>query len=224
MNANILIFLLLAANNLFCQNQIKYDKRIVDNYSEIGILEAPFMIDELIEIYKKDSLVVKNVFNSSIYKRTEYTQYCYNVCAGFFYTKLIENRNNENKLVVDKIISELDYEKYIIKPEINWSNVFRTCLTCPFGEYPDDRFFYFQYSILLMEEFEIKEMIKYNNGEQWKYAIMAIKGGDAFTLDKSESYSQYVLDRRKANYIIEKWKDSDIKEVQELIAVYKSVM
>lgn len=224
MNAYILIFLLLAANPLYSQSNAKYDKKIIESYSEIGILEAPFMINELIVIYKRDSLVLKKVFDSAIFNRTEYTLYCYNVCADFFYTKLVENRNKENSLIVDRIISELDYEKNIVKPEIDWSNVFRTCPRCPFGEYPDDRFFYFQFSIMLMGEHEIKEMIEYSNGEQWKYATMAIIGGDAFTLNKEDNYKQYVLDRRMASYIIERWKDNDIKEVQELIAVYKSVM
>jgi len=77
---------------------------------------------------------------------------------------------------------------------------------------------------MFMGEQEIKEMIRYENGEQWRYALMAIEGGDSFTLAKEENYALYVLDRRTARYIIERWKDSKIKEVQDLIVVYKSVM
>lgn len=224
MRTKVFILLLLIANLSYCQPLAEYDKRIVENYSAVGVLEAPFLINELIEIYQRDSLIIKRIFNKEIFNRTQYTLYCYNICADFFHNRLIEKRNNENKVIVDKMISEIDYDKNVIKPQIAWSNVFKTCLTCPFGEYPDDRFFYFQFSIMFMEKQEIKEMIEYGNGSQWKYALMAIQGGDAFTLNKEENYKQYVLDRRIANYIIDRWKDSDIKEIQELIAVYKSLL
>ncbi len=77
---------------------------------------------------------------------------------------------------------------------------------------------------MFMGEQEIREMISYNNGEQWGYVLEDIKYGDLFTLNKEENYPHYVLDRRVAAYIIDKWKDSKIPEVQNLIAVYKDVM
>jgi hypothetical protein len=223
MKTKAFIVLVLVANILYCQPAKKFDERIVKDYSSIGVLEAPFMIDELIEIYKKDSLVVKRVFKIEAFNRTEYTLYCYNVCADFFCSTLIKNKNIENKDIMDKMISEINYNKDIVKPKINWSNVFKTCQNCPFGEYPDERFFYFKFSILFMGEQEIKEMINYSNGEQWKYALMAIKGGDSFSLSKEEDYTQFVLDRRMSAYIIEKWKVSKLPEVQNLLAIYKSV-
>lgn len=218
------ILILLVTQLLYCQSNEEYDEKIVENYSDLGVLEAPFMINELIEIYKKDSLVIKSIFNRETHNRTEYTLYCYNVVADFFYKRLLANRNSKNKVIIDKILSDLDYDKNIVKPQIDWANVFKCCFTCPFGEYPPDRFFYFQFSIMFMGEQEVKEMIRYKNGEQWRYALMAIKGGDSFTLTKEDNYARYVLDRRTARYIIERWKDSKIKEVQDLIAVYKSVM
>ena len=223
MKTKVFILLFFGINIAYCQPSAKYDKKIIADYSSIEVLEAPFMVNELIEIYKTDSLVVKKAFNREAFNRTEYTLYCYNVCADFFYNRLIENRNNENREIVDKIISEIDYEKNIIKSQIDWSNAFKTCLTCPFGEYPDDRFFYFKFSIMFMGELEIKQMAKHNKGEQWGYMLDDIKYGDLFTLN-NENYFKYVLDRRIANYIIERWRNSDIKEIQELVAVCKNVI
>ncbi len=222
----IMVFILffLFTQLSYCQSNDEYDYKIVENYSDLGVLEAPFMINELIDIYKKDSLIIKRKFNRDAHNRTEYTIYCYNVVADFFYKRLLEYRNSKNKAIIDKMISDLDYDKNIIKPQIDWSNVFRVCLTCPFGEYPSDEYFYIQFSLMFMGEQEIKEMIRYNNGEQWKFTLMAIEGGDLFTLTKEDNYARYVLDRRTAKYIIERWKDSKLKEVQDLIAVYKSVM
>lgn len=224
MKTKMFILLVFAANFSYCQPVTKYDKKIVEGVSSISVLEAPFMIDEMVEIYKKDSLIVKRAFNKEVFNRTEYTLYCYNVCADFFYKRLTEKRNNENKVLVDKMISEIDYDKNIVKPQIDWSKVFETCQTCPFAEYPDELVFYFKFSIIYMNEEEIKAMIKDEDGDQWKYALMAIQGGDTFTLNKEENYKQYVLDRRIATYIIEKWKDSEIPEVQEMVAVYKNVI
>lgn len=223
MKIKLFFSLIILVKFSFCQ-EIKYDKSIVENFKSMGILEAPFMIDELFEIYPKDTLCIKRTFNRAIFDRTEYTLYCYNVSTDFFYSKLIEKRNNKNNEIVDKILSDLDYDKNVIKPQIDWAEVFKTCHTCPFGEYPDDRFFYFKFSIMYMGEKEIKEMIDYSNGMQWKYALMAIKGGDSFVLNQEDNYFQYVLDRRIATYIIERWKDSKIPEVQELIATFKNGM
>ncbi|MEY1638847.1 hypothetical protein [Tenuifilum osseticum] len=224
MKNKVFILFLFIIQFSYCQSNGEYDEKIVDNHSRCGILEAPFMINELIEIYKKDSLIIKRIFNREAHNRTEYTLYCYNVVADFFYKRLLEYRKSKNKAIIDKMISDLNYNKNIVKPKIDWAHVFETCLTCAFGEYPDDRFFYFQFSIMFMGEQEIKEMISDENGEQWRYALMAIKGGDSFTLTKEENYARYVLDRRTARYIIERWKDSKLKEVQDLIAVYKRVM
>ena len=223
MKPTLSILLVLIVNLASCQTA-KYDKVIVEKFTTMSVLDAPFMIDELIEIYKKDTLCIKKAFNSSIFDRTEYTRYCYNVCAEFFSKKLLEKKNSENGEIIDKIISDLDYNKSIIKPQINWETVFKTCQACPFGAYPDERFFYFKFSVMYMGEKEIKQMINYENGQQWKYALMAIKGGDSFTLSMDENYTQYVLDRRIASYIIERWKDSEIPEVQDLISTYKSVI
>lgn len=222
---SILLFFsfLLLINISKCQTN-NFDDRLVKQGSSISILEASLMIDEFLEIYKKDSLLVKSVFNIEKFNRTEYTLYCYNKSVDFFYKKLVEKRNGYNKVIVDKILSTIEYKKDPIKPDIDWSNVFKTCITCPFGEYPDERFFYFRFSVMFMNDEEIDAMIKYQNGDQWRYALMAIKGGDAFTLNEEENYKQYVMDRRIANYIIARWKDSNVREIQDLINVYKSVM
>jgi len=223
----IIVGLLVLSVNLTSCQTVNFDKKIVGEFTGVSILDAPFMIDELIEIFKTDTLCIKRAFNQKIFDRTEYTRYCYNVCTEFFYNRLQEKKRiktKENNEIIDRIIGELQYKSAQAKPQIDWAAVYKTCLTCPFAEYPDELFFYFKFSILFMGELEISEMINYAGGEQWKYALMAIKGGDSFTLSKEDNYTQYVLDRRMATYIIDKWKDSKIPQVQELIAVYKSVM
>jgi hypothetical protein len=84
MNTKTFFILLISAVNLtYCQTP-NYDKRIVEEIASVGVLEAPFMVNELIEIYKKDTLVIKKTFNKEIFERTEYTRYCYDVCSDFF--------------------------------------------------------------------------------------------------------------------------------------------
>lgn len=220
MKIKFFILLILVIKFSYSQNS-NLDNILIKNYNTVGILEASFMIKELAEVYKNDLLVIKRIFNRNVYNRTEATIYCYNVCANFFKDKA--NELNEMKLA-SKIVSDLDYDKELKKPEVDWENVYKTCKTCPFGEYPDERFFYFKFSILFMGKEEIKKMIDYNNGQQWKYALLAIKGGDSFALSEDDGYAQYILDRRIATYIIDRWKDSKIPEIQKLIETYKSVM
>lgn len=69
-----------------------------------------------------------------------------------------------------------------------------------------------------------KAIVKYDDGKQWDYILEDIKYGDLFTLTKEEDYFHYVLDRRMALYIIKKWNNTKIPEVQEMIATYKSGM
>jgi hypothetical protein len=223
MRLTLFILLILIVNISSCQS-VNCDKRVVEEVSSISVLEAPFMINEIIEIYKKDSLIVTKAFNREIFNRTDYTIFCYNVCTDFFYKELQKSRNSENKLIIDRILGNLNYKGDLTKPKINWARVFETCQSCPFGEYPDEMIFYFKFSLLFMGEDEIVAMTKDEDGKQWKYVLEDIRYGDVFTLDKEDNYKQYVLDRRMASYIIERWKNSNIKEIQDLIAVYKSVM
>lgn len=129
------ILWILSTNLLACQIE-NFDKKIVAEETSINVLEAPFMIEEIIEIYKKDSLIVKKAFNPDIFNRTKYTLYCYNVCTDRFIKKLTEKRNNENKVIIDKIVAEVDYDQNLNKPEINWARIYETCQTCPFGSEP----------------------------------------------------------------------------------------
>lgn len=223
MKPTLSIVFFLKVNLVNCQTS-NYENKIVKEFTQMSILEAPFMVNEIIEIYKEDTLFVKKAFKHSIFDRTEYTLYCYNVCSAFFHNTLLEKKNDRNKEVIEKIISELDYDKNIIKPQISWARIFETCQSCPFGEYPDEMMFYFKFSILFMGEEEIKSMVQDEDRRQWKYVLEDIKYGDAFTLYKEGNYKQYVIDRRMANYIIDKWKLSEAKEVQKLITVYKSLI
>ena len=88
MKTKLFILLSISMNLAQCQ-ELKYDKKIVEDYQSIEILNTPFMINELIEIYKADSLVIKRVFNRKAFDRTQYTIYCYNVIADFFAKELL---------------------------------------------------------------------------------------------------------------------------------------
>jgi len=53
---------------------------------------------------------------------------------------------------------------------------------------------------------------------------LVIYRGDSFTLKKQSIYGDDVLHRRIASYIIERWKDSKINGIQELLTLYKSIL
>jgi len=224
MKLEIFLLMTLCFRLTFGQDFNKFSKQIVENPDKIGVLAAPFVIDELIAVYEEDSLIIKRIFNEEIFDRTVYTKYCYNVCANFFFNRLLEKKDKLNNVIIEKIQGDLVFSKDLNKPDLDWGKVFSTCLTCPFGEYPDEMYFYFQFSLMFMEDEEIKSMIRDENGRQWNYVMEDIKYGDLFTLSKDENVVQFVIDRRIASYIIERWKDSDIPEVQKLIEVYRSVM
>jgi len=223
MKTRLLIILALFANFAYSQ-QNDFNKRIVDEVNRFGIIEASFSIPEIIEIYKKDTLIIQRTFNEKAFDRTEYTKFCFSVCVENFRKEILKHKNEINKEIIEKILSEISNIKTETKPVINWSEVFKTCQTCPFGAYPDERFFYFRFSIIFMTTTEIKQMIDYENGQQWKYALMAIKGGDSFILSEEDNYIQYILDRRIATFAVEKWKDSEVLEIKNLISTYRSVL
>ncbi len=219
---------------IFCNSAIlKSQDKYFINYSETlattqelkEIYKYAFMANEFISLIRIDSNLIKNyVFNRENYMRTKGEEYYYDMSINLLKNKLLGAENDTNKNVVETIISYLPTNAHPEKPNVGWEKVFNTCQTCFFGTYPADRFTYFNFSLIFMGETEIKEMINYENGQQWKYALMAIKGGDSFNLEKGSKYGDDILDRRIAAYIIEKWKNCEIPEVQELIKTYKSVM
>lgn len=205
----------------------KYSKSIVEDFLNdklwVSLVEIPFMVDELVEIYRKDSLVIRKYFQKDVYSRTVYTRYCYNVVSDTLVNRLRKRMKGSDSLMIVKMIKDIDYDKNYVKPKIDWSNVYKTCFTCPFGEYPPDRFFYIKFSLIYMGEQEIKEMIRYKNGEQWGYVIEAIEGGDLFWLDKNNKLKS-IVDNRVVKYIIEKWSNSNIEEVKEMIRSLEEIL
>ncbi len=64
MKSRFLILLVTWVSFSYCQTPI-VDKNIIENYTSVSILDAPFLIDEIVEIYKKDTLCIKKAFDRS---------------------------------------------------------------------------------------------------------------------------------------------------------------
>jgi len=183
------------------------------------------MPEEFIVLTRKDSNLIKNsIFKRENYTRTTGEEYYFDMSINLLKKNLQKNVNHENQIYIESLLSQLKTNESPLKPNVDWGSVFEVCQTCFFGTYPADRFTYFNFSLIFMSEEEIREMINYENGEQWKYALMAIKAGDSFTLEKNSEYGDDVIDRRIASFIIKKWEDCKIPEIKKLIETFKIVM
>jgi hypothetical protein len=203
----------------------KYSETLSTTKQLKEIYKYAFMAEEFVTLCMKDtSLIEHYIFKRENYSRTKGEEYYYDMSMNMLKSNLMKLVDKNNQDVINLIISKLHTIVEPKKPDVNWGKIFEVCETCYFGTYPADIYTYFNFSLIFMSENEIIQMIKYSNGEQWKYALMAIKGEDSFTIKMNSKYGEDILDRRIATYIIERWKDSKIKEVQELIKVYRSVM
>lgn len=222
------IFILISTFTLYGQTNkyyLNYSETLSKTKDLKDIYKYAFMPIEFIEQIKNDSsLIENNIFKRENYKRTKGEEYYYDVSINFLKYNLLRVMNESNQNYIKWIFSHFKTEENPKKPNVDWGIIFETCQTCYFGSYPADRFAYFNFSLVFMGENEIKKMISYDKGEQWKYAIMAIKGGDSFTIKKNSKYGDDILDRRVANYIVERWENSKIPEIQELVTTYKNVM
>jgi len=230
MKNNLAILSLLIINIYFLNGQdqnnfYEYNVILSANKDLKPLYKYAFMPEEFVNILKKDSNFINHyIFNRENYKRTKGEEFYYDTSIKFIKKKLTEILNDSNKNQILRIVAKLETIEDIYKPKVDWGKIFETCESCFFGTYPEDVNTFFTFSLIFMAEKEILEMINYDNGEQWNYALMAIQGGDSFTVQKNSKYGNDILDRRIASYIIDRWKDSNIPEVQKLIEVYRSVM
>lgn len=224
-----LIILLFMIDSLIAYGQAdSIDKELIRSFGEIkngriDKLYAPFIVNELIYIYPQHPECLKKDFSRTILNRTKYTMYCHNVISKYFKEKMMDIRNRDNAIIVDSILTNLDYDSDFQKPDVDWGRVFSVCETCPFGESPTDQEWFIWFSIMFMGEQEIQEMVNYKQGEQWKYFLLRIENGDTYFWFSGD-YFDKTMDTRISQYIIDRWKDCTIPEVQELVIVLERMI
>lgn len=214
----MLIFSITNLNSQVNRECLNFCNALAKSNELKEIYKYCFMTEEFVYLCKTDTSIINHsIFKRENYVRTQGEEYYYDMSINMLKKKLEKLSNIENQKVIEKIFATMTTQEMPSKPNINWGKVFETCQNCYFGTYPADRFTYFNFSLIFMTEEEINEMINYEEGVQWKYALMAIKGGDSFALNKSQNGNN-VLDKRIAIYIIDRWKGCNLPEVQELIA------
>lgn len=221
------LFLLIP---LFSQAQTKYiDESIVEGYYLfLTYNELPFIANELIYMYKKDSTIIRKYYFSK-YERQFYSSnkvgslYLYDIAAKALIDSLLYYKNKDNEYLIGKMIDDIGYS--IPKMDgINWEEVFACCENCQFAEFPGEIYFYVKSSLIYMSENEIKTMIEYDDGSQWRDVIGCMEYGDVFEGIVSDYSGSIEIDRRIISYLINKWSPCQIPEVQQLVKILKKIV
>ena len=204
---------------------------IIRDYDWCRYVEMPFMVDELIDVYIKDTTIVSKHFPSQEKRIGQQDCYVghwclYDTGVKMLKDSLLNRRNSSNEHIIEKILSEIGCLPPQ-KPNIDWGLVFvgcENCERCPFtdfvvGSYPEAKT-----SLIYMSEPEIKQMIAFENGEQWGYLLDGIRLGDVFSGVTSTDPIRREIDRRIICFLIQKWSPCQIPEVQQLVSVLKEVL
>ncbi len=220
----LVILYILYASVAFAQNR-KVNSFIVDaERQSVSYIEMPFIVDELLEIYKTDTTIISEHY-VNISAKDRHTHmgaiYLYDMGVNALVDSLNKRRNSSNSQEISKIISELYFSKPIV-PNVDWRELFTTCESCPFGEYPPDSYSLFKAAIIYSSENEIKQMILADNGKQWRYAIEDIENGSEYF--EGGTSARQEIDRRIIKFLIDKWSPCQIPEVQDLVRVLKKVL
>ena len=221
------ISLLIIGLSIFCScNTQQYNKDIVANYKhyyDLSRKEFPFIARELVEIYKSDTTIITNYFVRNRECRSSVDLYINDMCANALGDSLLKIRDDKNCAIIDKMLSEINIVRPQ-KPNLDWGNVYLCGDNCPFGDYPPDVYWNVEFSLVYMTEFEIKQMIAFEKGEQWGYVLQDVLCGDCFEGFLSTDSGKREIDRRIKQYLINKWSPCQIPEVQELVKVLEESM
>lgn len=190
----------------------------------VSYIELPFMVDELLTIYETDTTIISDHYvDISDKERQSHIGYIYLYDMGV--NAMVDSLNKRRDLYpsfrIDKIISELHCRIPIV-PNVDWRELFSVCDVCPFGEYPPDSYSMFKAALVFASETEIRQVIKSENGQQWKYALEDIAYGDVYFGKNNNTNRE--IDRRIISFLIQKWSPCQIPEVQQLVSVLKEVL
>lgn len=203
----------------------------VRDYDWCRYVEMPFMVDELIDVYIKDTTIVSKHFPSQEKRIGQQDCYVghwclYDTGAKILKDSLLNRRNSSNEHIIEKILSEIGCLPPQ-KPDVDWGLVFtgcEDCEKCPFSDYAPGARLYEKASLIYMSEPEIEQMIAYKDGEQWGYMLDGIRLGDVFEGVTSTNPIRREIDRRVMQFLIDKWSPCQIPEVQELVKVLEESM
>ena len=221
------ICLLMAGLSMFCScNTQQYNKDIVKNYKQYYMLsqkEFPFIARELVEIYKSDTTIITEHFVRNREKCSSVDLYINDMCANALGDSLLKIRDDNNRALIDKMLSKINIVRPQ-KPDLDWSDVYLCGDKCPFADCPSEVYWNLEFSLIYMTEYEIKQMIAFEKGEQWGYLLTDVQLGDCFSGFLSTDSGEREIDRRIKLYLINKWSSCQIPEVQEMVKVLEEKM
>lgn len=221
------IFLLIIGLSVSCFcNAQQYNKDIVANYKQYYNLsqkEFPFIARELVEIYKSDTTIITNHFVRNRESCSSVDLYINDMCANALGDSLLKIRDDKNCAIIDKMLSKINIVRPK-KPDLDWGDVYLCCDECPFADYPPEVYWNQEFSLIYMTEYEIRQMIAFEKGEQWGYLLKDVQFGDCFSGFRSTDSGEREIDRRIKQYLINKWSLCQIPEVQELVKVLEESM
>lgn len=218
----IIVVLTFIANALFAQD---FGEKIVNNYKHLTQIGGQLFTKEIIEIYKTDTTIINNKYNRKVDDKSKGGTYVDTICTNAFYKSLLETKTDSNSIIIDSIISKLKRINLNVPYyNVDWGQVYSVCEQCPFGMWACDQWYYERFALIYMTEKEIKQMISFENGEQWAYMLEDIQNGTLFDGVISTNIADRAIDRRIMQFLINKWSPCQIPEVQKLVKVLEESM
>lgn len=221
-----LIILIIGLSVSFFGSAKQYNKDIVKNYKQYYDLsqkEFPFIARELVEIYKSDTTIITEHFVRNRGCCSSVDLYINDMCANALGDSLLRIKDDNNCAIIDKMLSDINIVRPQ-KPDLDWGDVYKCGDNCPFADYPPEVYWNLEFSLIYMTEYEIRQMIAFEKGEQWGYLLTDVRLGDCFDGFLSTDSGQREIDRRIKKYLIKKWSPCQIPEVQELVKVLEESM
>ena len=196
---------------------------IEENYKFIPQNGSFLFANEFIELQKQDSNVLKRFFNNRVNdKPSLMDDFIESIREQYFFYCL--KNNNEFQSVDKNMLHLKKLHINITSPNVDWGQVYIGCETCPFADFGPNYRIYVEFALIYMSENEIRQMIAFENGEQWGYMLDDIRFGDYFEGVSSTDPIRREIDRRIMQFLIDKWSPCQIPEVQELVKVLKESM
>ena len=217
MKKMMLCILVYGFSTVYCQNNI--GKSIVENNELIPQNGSFLFVHEVAEVFMSDTLIAQRIFSNRVNdKPSIMDDYVVATRKKAFYSQLKVDTNYYSK----KMFGNTNMDNLSVKmPSVDWGRVYEGCKTCPFADFSPNSRIYVEFALIYMGEDEIKQMIAYESGEQWKYMLEDIKYGDYFLGITSTNPVCREIDRRIMQFLIDKWSPCQIPEVQELVKVLK---
>ena len=210
------VVVLLIYIGVNCSAQKNYSVEFVNAVREGRIYPAYydyiFMYEELIEIYKRDTIKLNRDIN--VFDRVKYGKPCndyyFNRIKFSLKNKLKKYKQNcnlkDNIIIIDKVIKALKIDDNMKKPDEykDWSNFYN----CFFEDTGDEKNFSI-FTLLFMEENELVSFLSHSdNLEYWNSSVildLTVGGGDF--MENNKITGTNILFNRQAEFILKRWKN-----------------